>query len=76
MKLHHAIADGQGAVMLGLALFDFTETPEDLGPMPPAPVAEESDSSSLDVMVRDNLGWAAKSATDFVRGLGRRRWLA
>ena len=36
-KLHHAIADGQGAVQLGLALLDFTPEPTDLGPMPPAP---------------------------------------
>ena len=36
-KLHHAIADGQGAVQLGLALLDFTPEGNDLGPMPEAP---------------------------------------
>lgn len=71
VKLHHAIADGQGAVMLGAALFDFTPEGADLGPMPPEPTAEELDQSGfVDVMVRDNLGWVAKSAGDVVRGLG------
>ena len=71
IKLHHAIADGQGAVMLGAALFDFTEEGVDLGPMPPEPVPVELDSASfVDAVVRDNLGWAARTVSDFVRGLG------
>lgn len=70
VKLHHAIADGQGAVMLGAALFDFTPEPPDLGPMPPEPVSGGDDSGGLDAMVKDNLGWVARSTTDFVRGLG------
>jgi WS/DGAT/MGAT family acyltransferase len=70
VKLHHAIADGQGAVMLGAALFDFSDQPADLGPMPPEPVAEDPDAGFVDTMVRDNLGWVARSASDFVRGLG------
>ena len=71
VKLHHAIADGQGAVMLGAALFDFSEAGEDLGPMPAEPVPAELDNAGfVDAMVRDNLGWVARTTTDFVRGLG------
>ena len=70
VKLHHAIADGQGAVMLGAVLFDFTPEGADLGPMPPEPVAPDLDDSGfVDVMVRDNLGWMARTASDVVRGL-------
>ena len=71
VKLHHAIADGQGAVMLGAALFDFTPEGADLGPMPPVPSSTELDKSSfVDVMVRDNLGWVARTASDVISGLG------
>ena len=37
LKLHHAIADGQGAVLLGASLFDFTPAGEELGPKEPEP---------------------------------------
>ena len=71
VKLHHAIADGQGAVMLGAALFDFTAEGVDLGPMPPVPAGTELDRSTfVDVMVRDNLGWVARTASDVISGLG------
>jgi diacylglycerol O-acyltransferase / wax synthase len=71
VKLHHAIADGQGAVMLGAALFDFTEETPDLGEMPPEPTGQELDRTSfVDVMVRDNLGWVARTASDVISGLG------
>lgn len=37
MVLHHAIADGQGMVMLMASLVDWAAEAADLGPMPPAP---------------------------------------
>lgn len=71
IKLHHAIADGQGAVMLGAALFDFTPEGQDLGPMPPEPVGEPlGQAGFVDAAVRDNLGWVARSASDVIRGIG------
>lgn len=70
VKLHHAIADGQGSVSLGAALFDFAVEPPDLGPMPPEPVAGEVGDGGLEGMVKDNLGWVARTTSDFVRGLG------
>lgn len=71
VKLHHAIADGQGAVMLGAALFDFTTEPADPGPMPPEPASTDLDRTSfVDVMVRDNLGWVARTTSDVISGLG------
>ena len=70
VKLHHAIADGQGAVMLGAVLFDFSADTPDLGPMPDEPVAPDlGDAGFVDAMVRDNLGWVARTASDVVRGL-------
>ncbi len=41
MKLHHALADGQAAIALGAALFDFTADAvvQDDGPAAPEPVA-------------------------------------
>lgn len=69
-KLHHAIADGQGAVMLGALLFDFSDQPADLGPMPPAPAATPMSSVEFaDAVVRDNVGWAARTTQDVIRGL-------
>ena len=35
VKLHHAIADGQGAMMLGATVIDLSPGEQDLGPMPP-----------------------------------------
>ena len=68
-KLHHAIADGQGAVQLGLALLDFTEEGADLGPMPDAPEPVVLDSTGfMQAVVRNNLGLVAKTAEDVVRG--------
>lgn len=37
VKMHHAVVDGQGVVMLSTSLFDFTEQSQDLGPMPAEP---------------------------------------
>ena len=71
MKLHHAIADGQGAVQLGLALFDFTEEGAELGPMPEAPEPAVLDTTGfLEAVIRNNVGWVARTAEDAIRGLG------
>lgn len=59
VKLHHAIADGQGAMMLGATVVDFAEEPADLGPMPPVPVAGADDEVSV-------LGSAARDARSLV----------
>ena len=62
-KLHHAVADGQGAIQLGAALVDLTPEGSDLGPMPRAPRGEHL--SSLDfaeLMFRDNVDWAMGAA--------------
>ena len=70
-KLHHAIADGQGAVQLGLALLDFAEEGTDLGPMPPAPEPALLDTKGfMQAVVRNNVGWVAKTAEDVIRGIG------
>lgn len=69
MKLHHAIADGQGSVQLGLALFDFDQQGTDLGPMPPAPEpAVLDDRGFMQAVIRNNVGWVAKAAEDAVKG--------
>ena len=71
MKLHHAIADGQGTVQLGLALFDFTPEGSDLGPMPAAPEPVELDTKGfMQAVIRNNAGWVAKTAEDVIKGIG------
>ena len=71
MKLHHAIADGQGTVQLGLALFDFTPEGSDLGPMPDAPEPVELDTRGfMQAVIRNNVGWVAKTAEDVIKGIG------
>jgi diacylglycerol O-acyltransferase len=47
VKLHHAIADGQGAMMLGATVIDLTPADQDLGPMPEAPVPAPLDSAAF-----------------------------
>ena len=70
-KLHHAIADGQGAVQLGLALLDFDENGTDLGPMPDEPEPVVLDTKGfLQAVVRNNVGWVAKTVEDVVKGIG------
>jgi diacylglycerol O-acyltransferase len=69
-KLHHAIADGQGAVQLGLALLDFTPGGADLGPMPPEPEPVVLDTKGfMQAVIRNNVGWVARTAEDAIRGL-------
>jgi len=71
VKLHHAIADGQGAVQLGLALLDFTPEGSDLGPMPEAPEPVELDTRGfMQAVIRNNVGWVAKTAEDAIKGIG------
>jgi hypothetical protein len=71
VKLHHAIADGQGAVQLGLALLDFTAEGSDLGPMPEAPEPVELDTRGfMQAVIRNNVGWVAKTAEDAIKGIG------
>jgi WS/DGAT/MGAT family acyltransferase len=70
-KLHHAIADGQGAVQLGLALLDFTPEGTDLGPMPEAPDPVLLDTRGfMQAVLRNNVGWVARTAEDAIKGFG------
>lgn len=39
-KIHHSVADGMGGLAMSAALFDLEPDPGDLGPLPPAPVAD------------------------------------
>jgi WS/DGAT/MGAT family acyltransferase len=41
-KLHHSLTDGIGGVQIAMLLFDLTEEPQDLGPLPSEPPAEGS----------------------------------
>ena len=70
-KLHHAIADGQGAVQIALAVLDFTEEGADLGPMPDAPEPVVLDTKGfLQAVLRNNVGLAMRTAEDVIRGIG------
>lgn len=74
-KLHHAIADGQGALQLGAALVDISEEGFDLGPMPEAPESVELSARHFaEIMIHDNTEWvlshavrAAKAAVPTVK---------
>lgn len=39
-KVHHSLADGLGGIQIGMILFDLTEQPQDLGPLPPEPAPD------------------------------------
>ncbi|MGV0991001.1 MAG: wax ester/triacylglycerol synthase domain-containing protein [Mycobacterium sp.] len=70
-KLHHAIADGQGAVQIALAVLDFTEEQGDLGPMPDAPEPVVLDTKGfLQAVLRNNVGLAMRTAEDVIKGVG------
>lgn len=67
-KLHHAIADGQGAMQLGAALVDITPEGFDLGPIPPAPEGLElSPRHFAEIMVQDNTEWIINTAKNAVK---------
>ncbi len=67
-KLHHAIADGQGALQLFTALVDITPEGADLGPMPEEPSAGAlSPTEFAETMVRDNVNWLREKAGDIVQ---------
>jgi diacylglycerol O-acyltransferase len=69
-KLHHAIADGQGAMQLGAAIVDITPEAPDLGPMldAPAPVTL-TPRSFAEIMVQDNTDWLLRTASDLIKGV-------
>jgi diacylglycerol O-acyltransferase / wax synthase len=64
VKLHHAIADGQGAMMLGATVIDLTAEDQDLGPLPPAPVPAPMDTAAF-------LGTAMADASSFLMKAAR-----
>jgi WS/DGAT/MGAT family acyltransferase len=65
VKLHHAIADGQGAMMLGATVIDLVPVGPDLGPMPPAPTAAPLDGAGfLGTAVVDASSFLAKSVKE------------
>lgn len=41
-KVHHSLGDGIGGIQIGMILFDLTEQPQDLGPLPPEPVPDRA----------------------------------
>jgi diacylglycerol O-acyltransferase / wax synthase len=59
VKLHHAIADGQGAMMLGATVIDLVPGGQDLGPMPPEPSGAPLDGAGF-------LGTAVVDASSFL----------
>ncbi|MCB9412345.1 MAG: DUF1298 domain-containing protein [Actinobacteria bacterium] len=68
-KLHHAVADGQGAIQLGAALVDLSPEGFDLGPMPRAPRGEHISSLSFaELMVRDNIEWMVGTTKKLAEG--------
>lgn len=62
MKLHHALADGQAAIALGAALFDFEPDPVLSDDGPPAPQAVEADPVAL-------LASSLRDGVDMVAGV-------
>ncbi len=65
VKLHHAIADGQGAMMIGASAIDLGPEGQELGPMPPEPVAEDVDAAGfLTHVVRDASSAVLRTARD------------
>jgi WS/DGAT/MGAT family acyltransferase len=68
-KLHHAVADGQGAIQLGAALVDLTPEGVDLGPMPRSPRGEYISSLSFaELMIRDNTEWVLDTTRKLAGG--------
>jgi len=68
-KLHHAIADGQGAMQLGAATVDLSAESPDLGPMPEAPESVVlTPRGFAEIMVQDNSEWVLHTATRLIKG--------
>ncbi|MBU6313179.1 MAG: DUF1298 domain-containing protein [Actinomycetales bacterium] len=77
MKLHHAITDGVGGMMLAATMFDLAPEGADLGPMPEAPAVRPSLdplqrlSAGIDYEVQESRG-LVQSALGGGLGLVRR----
>ena len=67
LKLHHAITDGVGGMMLAATLFDVAPEGADLGPMPDAPTPHPS----LDPLARLSAGvdYEVQESKGLVQGL-------
>ena len=67
LKLHHAITDGVGGMMLAATLFDMAPEGAELGPMPEAPTAHPS----LDPLQRLSAGidYEVKESQGLVTGI-------
>jgi diacylglycerol O-acyltransferase / wax synthase len=76
LKLHHAITDGVGGMMLAATLFDTQPEGADLGPMPDAPLAHPPLdavgrlASGMDYEMQESRGWVEEVAH---AGLGAAR---
>jgi len=72
VKLHHAIADGQATVMIGLSLFELAaESNPDEPEAPPPPEAEEFSATDVSLAdIGDNLRRGAAAAERAAGALG------
>ncbi len=68
LKIHHSLTDGLGGVRLSMLLFDLTETPRDLGDLPPVPTPDQQ--VPLDGIV-ESVRYDAGVATRFALGAAR-----
>jgi WS/DGAT/MGAT family acyltransferase len=68
VKMHHALADGIGGLQIAELLFDVTEEPRDLGPLPDAPVGTAPGALAG---IRDGLAYDAALVGRMVDGTVR-----
>jgi WS/DGAT/MGAT family acyltransferase len=69
-KLHHSLTDGIGGVQIAMLLFDLTEEPRDLGPLPPEPeVGAPGRLDGLRFLLRYDAGLVTRLAGGAVREL-------
>ncbi len=67
-KLHHSLTDGIGGVQIAMTLFDLTEEPQDLGPLPPEPELDgAAPLDGLRHLVRYDVGIVSKLARGVLR---------